>query len=196
MKLDKALLRKFILELNKLEGKEYLLATVAYKTAPTRSGIKPSSLVSFSVKNKNLYELWEKYKDEVSLHLGLKFFELKKTKDWLLILFYDQEMLEKVTASKTNQGFLKKMGYHDAKTLIERLEFLKIRFRWMCPHEIGVFLGIPIDDVCGFIEHKGNNFLMCKYWKVYHNPEGAENLFKCYDQAKIDAIYAILDSAS
>ena len=194
--MDKALLRKFIFELNKLEGQEYLLTTVAYKTAPTRSGIKPSSLISFSVKNRNLYELWEKYKNEVCMYLGLQFFELKKTKDWLLILFYNKDMLEKVTGNKTNQEFLKKMGYYDEQTLTQRLEFLKMRFRWMCPHEIGVFLGIPIEDVCGFIKHKGNNFLMCKYWKVYHNPEGAENLFRCYDQAKINMIYTMLNIAS
>ncbi|WP_069997206.1 DUF3793 family protein [Cellulosilyticum sp. I15G10I2] len=194
--MDKALLRQFISELNKLEGKEYLLATIAYKTAPTRSGIKPSSLISFSAKHKNLYHLWEKHKEEIGNYLNLDFYELKKTEDWLLILFYDYDMLEKTTTSKTNRIFLKKMGYHSEDTLSRRLAFLKERFRLMCPHEIGVFLGIPIEDVCGFIKHKGTNFLMCKYWKVYHNLEEAKTLFEDYDKAKANVIYAMLNAAS
>jgi hypothetical protein len=192
--LDKVLLRKFILQLNKLEGKEYLLSAVAYKAAPTLDRVKPSSLMSFSVKNRNLYEVWERYKYDVCESLGLRFFELKEAKDWKLVLFYNEEMLEKTTVSKGNQAFLKKMGYEEAITLPERLEILKMRFKWMCPHEIGVFLGIPIEDVYGFMQHKGNNFIFCsKYWKVYHNPEEAQNLFECYDKAKAKVIYSIIN---
>lgn len=193
---DKGVLSKFLLQLNKLEGKDYLLATLAYKTAPTRSGIKPSSLIAFSTKNKNLYKLWEQYKQDVIENLGLDFFELKKSDSWILVLFYDQVLLEQVTNSVTNRRFLERMGYHHVNTLAQRLEILKQRFRDMCPHEIGVFLGIPIQDINGFIKHKGNNFLICKYWKVYHNPKEANHLFKRYDQAKMNAIYQILEMAS
>jgi len=190
--MDKVLLRKFILHLNKFEGKEYLLSTIAYKAAPTLGGIKPSSLMSFSTKNKNLYELWERYKYDVCESLNLHFFELKETNDWKLVLFYNDEMLEKTTISKGNRAFLRKMGYSEAVTQAQRLEILKMRFSWMCPHEIGVFLGIPVEDICGFMQHKGSNFLFCKYWKVYHNPEEAKNLFEGYDNAKAKAIYAII----
>lgn len=185
-----------MIELNELNGKDYLLTYLEYKTAPTRKGVKPSSLISFSTQNKNLYGLWNDYKDQVCLHLGLQFFELKKTHDWLLVLFYDYSMLEETTSSHTNQSFLHKMGYEHADTLDERLLCLKKRFKRMCPHEIGVFLGIPIEDVYGFIRHKGRGFLMCKYWKVYHNLEQAKNLFECYDQAKMHVIYTMLHRAS
>lgn len=52
--MDKALLQVFITQLNKLDGKEYLLSTIAYWTAPTLKGMKPSSLMSFSTKGRNL----------------------------------------------------------------------------------------------------------------------------------------------
>ena len=35
------------------------------------------------------------------------------------------------------------------------------------PHEIGVFLGYPLDDVKGFIKNEGKKYLMIGYWKVY-----------------------------
>lgn len=46
------------------------------------------------------------------------------------------------------------------------------------PHEIGLFLGYPPEDVCGFIENK-----VCKYvgcWKVYGDEEKARKLFTKY----------------
>ena len=38
------------------------------------------------------------------------------------------------------------------------------------PHEVGLFLGYPLDDVTGFIEQKGKNYKCCGIWKVYGNP--------------------------
>jgi hypothetical protein len=49
------------------------------------------------------------------------------------------------------------------------------------PHEIGLFLGYPIDDVLGFVKHKGRNYKLCGYWKVYGNVEKAKNNFHCYE---------------
>ena len=35
------------------------------------------------------------------------------------------------------------------------------------PHEIGVFLGYPLEDVVGFIRHRGKCFTCCGCWKSY-----------------------------
>ena len=87
--MDKSLLREFFIQLNKLEEREYFLSMVAYGTAPTQKGMKPSSLMSFSKKGRNLFQLWEKYKYEVGAVLNLDFFILKETSDHRLILFYN-----------------------------------------------------------------------------------------------------------
>ena len=52
------------------------------------------------------------------------------------------------------------------------------------PHEIGIFLGYPLDDVEGFIKNKGQNFLLNGYWKVYSNKEEKEKIFKAYKKSK------------
>ena len=45
------------------------------------------------------------------------------------------------------------------------------------PHEVGFFLGYPYEDVMGFIEHEGRDFLCCGCWKVYAEQERAEACF-------------------
>ena len=60
-------------------------------------------------------------------------------------------------------------GYRIEDTLQEKLNFLRMRMqiRKSFPHEIGLFLGYPAEDVAGFISHKGHDFCYSGYWKVY-----------------------------
>ena len=48
------------------------------------------------------------------------------------------------------------------------------------PHEVGFFLGYPYEDVMGFIEHEGRDYLCCGCWKVYSQKERAEACFASY----------------
>lgn len=53
------------------------------------------------------------------------------------------------------------------------------------PHEIGLFLGYPPEDVCGFIENKAGGCKCVGNWKVYGDAEKAKKTFakfkKCTD---------------
>lgn len=58
------------------------------------------------------------------------------------------------------------------------------------PHEIGLFLGYPPEDVAGFIAHGARDAKCTGYWKVYGDPEQAEKVFasfrrctRCYQAA-------------
>lgn len=48
------------------------------------------------------------------------------------------------------------------------------------PHEIGFFLGYPFEDVVGFIENEGRDYLYCGCWKVYANERDARDCFCRY----------------
>ena len=48
------------------------------------------------------------------------------------------------------------------------------------PHEIGVFLGYPLEDVVGFIANRGRNYTCCGCWKAYGDPEAARRRFDRY----------------
>ena len=51
------------------------------------------------------------------------------------------------------------------------------------PHEMGLILGYPIEDVIGFIENEGKNYLCNGYWKVYHNAPAKQRVFDNYKKA-------------
>lgn len=48
------------------------------------------------------------------------------------------------------------------------------------PHEIGLFLGYPAEDVKGFIENKAASSKCSGCWKVYGDEQTAMNLFEEY----------------
>ena len=62
------------------------------------------------------------------------------------------------------------------------------------PHEIGVFLGYPLEDVIGFCRHKGEGCKLCGYWKVYGDVDHAKQCFAAFDRCR-DALYARLRDA-
>ena len=55
------------------------------------------------------------------------------------------------------------------------------------PHEIGVFLGYPPDDVRGFMKSPCDGVKCVGSWKVYGNQKEAEKIFKKYKECS--AIY-------
>ena len=91
-------------------------------------------------------------------------------------------------------------GYNIDSSLDEMIARLKERFfhKTEFPHEIGLFLGYPIEDVKGFRKFGGSGCKMCGYWKVYDDVEQARRIFDSYDKcreftaAQIRAGYSIL----
>ncbi len=190
--MDAALKFKYLECLNRLQGKDYIAAIVSFGAAPTIKGKKPSTLLAFSVRRKNIFNLWNCHKQEICRELKLEYYELKNGADIATVLFYKRKMLEKYLSKKNNLAFLNALGYQDAVTLEDKMQLLKRRFAFTCPHEVGIFLGFPVEDVQGFINNKGRDYLLARYWKVYHNRQRAELLFKIYDQSRIDAVNAII----
>ena len=56
----------------------------------------------------------------------------------------------------------------------------KLRSESSFPHEIGLFLGYPPEDVCGFIENKAEDCKCVGCWKVYGDADKAQLLFDKY----------------
>ncbi|OPY57797.1 MAG: hypothetical protein A4E55_01377 [Pelotomaculum sp. PtaU1.Bin035] len=178
-----------------MEGKEYLTSVIAFQAAPTVKGKKPSSLMAFNnSRGKDYPALWKRYGQEICRELELQYFELKEGDGNVLVLFYRKAMLERYVSNKLSLQFLKSVGYGEAITLEQKLQVLKQRFIELCPHEVGIFLGIPIGDVEGFIRHKGKGCLMCRYWKVYSNPRRAELFFKDYDKARSSVAISVANN--
>ena len=56
----------------------------------------------------------------------------------------------------------------------------KIRSEAEFPHEIGLFLGYPPEDVCGFMENRACNCKCIGCWKVYGDEAAAKKKFAQY----------------
>ena len=86
---------------------------------------------------------------------------------------------------------LKKLNYPCGSTEHCLLHLMRrMRTPQGFPHEVGLFLGYPPEDVKGFIDHRANDFKCAGLWKVYGDEEKARSLFEKY--RKCTEIYCTL----
>lgn len=158
---------------------------LAFHTAPTLLGIKCASLVSLSALEFDL-DFHMKYFNRRASGKGLEIKMLCNCGNHMLIMVYNKKLLEKRLADDSVRNILLNYGYSENYTLVEYLEHLSERIRESdnFPHEIGLFLGYPVEDVIGFIENRGENFKLCGKWKVYGSAENAQRIFINYDRCR------------
>jgi len=154
----KSLNQEFIKFIYNADEKEYMMSLITYALSPTIAGYKPSSIITISNKYKNMYNLWCRYGSEYLKNINLKVFEIHRKENAIILLFYNEKMLSEVLCYEDNAEFLSKFGYHNSMPLIDKLNLLKNRYEYnFCPHEMGIFLGIPVKDVEDFINCSEKN---------------------------------------
>lgn len=158
---------------------------LAFHTAPTLLGIKCASLISLTTSEFELEKHSEQF-NRKAVSKGLKSRILCSCGSRTLMLIYNEKQLEKRLSDVSARSLLRKCGYGDELSLDEYIERLAVRIRGSSdfPHEIGIFLGYPLEDVVGFIENKGENFKFCGCWKVYGCEESARRTFANYDKCR------------
>lgn len=146
--------------------------------APTLAKMKTANM--FNYKYTNLAELEAEIADangklnEKDVFVDV----LKVTDSRALVYVYRRRMLETDFAREGVEVLLRQYGY-TSLVLSECFEKLKqhLKASDCFPHEIGLFLGYPLEDVLGFIEHGGKNCKHCGVWKVYSNECETRQLF-------------------
>lgn len=143
--------------------------------APTLCGIKPGNL--FSINKEMLYhkgKLFSKFQSDFSKE-GIKVALLNGSNNKILFFVYNENLIKKLILEEDTRNYLQSKGYKSfdktEKILSEILK--KICEKQDFPHEIGIFLGYPLNDVIQYEKNKGSN---CKYtgcWKSYSNVEYA-----------------------
>jgi len=157
--------------------------------APLLAGIKTSCL--FSVKHGDYNELYEKIitlnkilnKKDIYIKVIKKF---NSSNSFYLIFVYRKTKLSERVNEKLINIFLKDYGYSKCENVNEYLDILteKLNSSDSFPHEIGIFLGYPLNDVISFIKEKGKNFVSCGIWKTYSNKNHYEKVFLIYNKCK------------
>lgn len=161
---------------------EELQTQIALQCAPLLKGIKISNLLIVQHQDaQSVFEIFQGTRISVEL--------IYQSPQKQMFLLYQKEELEAYLNEKRTADAMKMFGY-DQITFEAICTKLKERYaahfeeKGEFPHEIGLILGYPVDDVLGFIEHRGKNYLYTGYWKVYGNVVEAVALFEAYNEAK------------
>ena len=153
---------------------------LAVHSAPTLLGVKCANLFSVDLSEFPADDV-EAYFTDKDAFTGLYARCLCRCKKRTLIYVYHRALLEMWFSDERVSSFLEECGYDRALSVNEKIDILAKRISCdSFPHEIGIFLGYPLDDVLGFIKNGGANCLFCGFWKVYSDPEGAKRAFSSY----------------
>lgn len=177
------LLLYFLDELQSLDEKEHAEKFIEYLISPVITGIKPAATINLKNCKRKLYDYWNKNGHKLLNKYELDSMIFKKSKDNLILLVYDKKNLYNHLNLDDNYKLLCKFGYKNINQVEACLECLKDRGKMsVFPHESGIFLGIPCEDVIGFI--KGDECIYRGYWKVYANKYRHNEIVDLYNKSK------------
>lgn len=160
---------------------------IVYHAAPTLAGIKTGSLFSCPFSDNNEMMKCVRYWNRELSTTGVQAIPVKQGKCRTLIYVYRKTSLEKTLNRKDTRELLIPLGYTDfsVSSCLCRL-IRKLKNNEQFPHEIGIFLGYPVEDVRGFMEHHGKNCKCTGCWKVYGNANQARKTFINYKRCSDD----------
>lgn len=155
---------------------------VVFQCAPVLKGVKASNIITLPK------GMWQELNKELEdSRIAWLVLATGKTKD--VVLLYRSVWLHNILENSGVKNFLSEYGYEHME-LPQILTKLQERYQTYSqgqaefPHELGIFLQYPLEDVRGFIDNGGKNSLLSGYWKVYHNPVQARRVFHMYDRVR------------
>lgn len=113
---------------------------------------------------------------------GLRVIPLRIRPNSVLTYLYRPAELERDFEDPQCRQLLDDLGYEglSIEQSITRLR-IKLQHGEEFPHEVGLFLGYPAEDVRGFIEERADRCKCTGCWKVYGDVQAAKELFARYD---------------
>ena len=144
--------------------------------APTLAGMKTGSMVSCKA---NEVDAWLAQSTPALNVAGLRIALLRRCERRALLYIYRPNLLASDFSDEGVARHLLGLGYN-ISNLDDCVSHLASRFQGSCecPHEVGLFLGYPLEDVLGFIEHGGAQYKCNGHWKVYGDEVCAKRLFR------------------
>ena len=159
--------------------------------APTLAGIKTGSLIPCPCDDRAALLTAVRRLNRQLVPKGLCLLPIRFKDGQALLYLYRPAVLRRDLQDGLAQRILTQAGYacggcgRCVAQLIRRF-----RESGELPHEVGLFLSYPPEDVQGFIDHRANNFKCTGSWKVYGDEGKARSLFAKYK--KCTEIYCAL----
>ena len=158
---------------------------LAFHAAPSLLGIKASCMLSLSRREFDIEENINRFNKKAAVK-GLHIDVLCECGSKALLLVYNRKLLQKRLSDAVIRRFLAAYGYSEDMNFEECISRLSYRIRNNddFPHEVGIFLDYPLEDVIGFIENGGANYKFCGCHKVYGDEEKAVRTFSNYAKCR------------
>ena len=159
--------------------------------APTLAGIKTGSLFPYPCEDREDLLADIRRLNRLLVPKGLCLLPIRFLAWQALLYLYRPAELRRDLRDAQASELLRQAGYGD-ESCARCVARLACRFREgkEFPHEVGLFLSYPPEDVKGFIDHRANDCKCAGLWKVYGDEEKAQTLFAKYK--KCTEIYCAL----
>lgn len=147
--------------------------------SPTMAGLKTGNLFNFQTEDSESLAAGIRRMNRQLVPGGIRLIPVKYRDGKAMIYMYRPAKLKADLAHRTARQILSEKDYPVSQAdrcVVHLIRCLKRADTF--PHEIGLFLGYPPEDVEGFIK---NGAAAAKYtgiWKVYGNVEAARRRFK------------------
>lgn len=149
--------------------------------APTLAGLKTGSMFSFPYPDRAAMTADVRTLNRALASRGLCVLPLRYREGKALLYVFRPGVLRRDLKEKEARELLRSAGYTEDR-LGPCLNRLRERLNSGAdfPHEIGLFLSYPPEDVRGFIENGAKDCKLTGYWKVYGDEQAARKTFEKY----------------
>lgn len=149
--------------------------------APTLANLKTGSLFVCPITDRPSFFSSLRSLNELLVPKGLRALPLRIREYSALVYLYRPSRLKKDLEDPAAIKILQDHGYSCyGKCLPKLIE--RVRTSEEFPHEIGLFLGYPPEDVQGFLDHRPCKCSGC--WKVYGDENKAKKTFDLYKKCE------------
>lgn len=149
--------------------------------SPTLAGIKTGSLFTCPCRCRQRLTAEICRLNRMLVPKGLRVLPLRIRQDRALIYVYRPRVLARDLQDSRARDLLVSLGYvpEQAEQCVIHL-IRRLAAQQDFPHEIGLFLSYPPEDVLGFIRHGADCAKCVGCWKVYGDEETARTTFARY----------------
>lgn len=146
--------------------------------APTFAGLKTGNLFRISYADIEVFREELRELNGILKKKGLRAVPVRMTAEFALVYLYRPDFLKRDLGSEEATCLLKSLGY-EPQSVNRSVAFLArmMREKEAFPHEIGLFLGYPPEDVLGFMKSSREGVKCVGCWKVYGDEARARAAF-------------------
>ena len=157
---------------------------VVAQCSPTMAGLKTGNLFTCRMESKRETDDSIRRFNARFASRGVRLLLLKYDARRALVYMYRPARLEKDLAHPLAIKILIDMGYPAGSPALCVQHLIRRLQADSFPHEIGLFLGYPPEDVHGFIEHGARHAKCVGVWKVYGDEQAARDKFELFRKCR------------